>query len=81
MRVPGLGSIRLPGWFLRQVIMPLAKRFHVSPLIAEDGWAVAQEQDGYNRHFEAPIAELNPAVQHFQTLTIRKWEEHLAGAG
>jgi phenylpropionate dioxygenase-like ring-hydroxylating dioxygenase large terminal subunit len=78
VRIPGLGGIRMPGWLLRKVVMPMAKRFHVQPLINEDSWAVAAEQQGYNRHFEAPIAELNPAVQHFQTLTIRKWEEHLA---
>jgi phenylpropionate dioxygenase-like ring-hydroxylating dioxygenase large terminal subunit len=80
VKIPGLGAVRLPGWFLRQVIMPLAKRLHVEPLIAEDGYAVRVEQDGYNRHFDKPIAELNPAVHEFQALTIRKWEEHLAKA-
>jgi hypothetical protein len=53
----------------------------VKPLLEEDGFAVEEEQDGYNRHFEKPIAELNPAVLQFQNLTIRKWEEHLAQAG
>jgi phenylpropionate dioxygenase-like ring-hydroxylating dioxygenase large terminal subunit len=80
IKLPGMGTLRLPGWFLRRVLMPLAKRFHVDPLLAEDGWAVALEQDGYNRHYEKPIAELNPAVHEFQALTIRKWEEHLAKA-
>jgi hypothetical protein len=80
VKLPGLGAIRLPGWFLRRVIMPLASRFHVRPLLDEDGWAVQLEQEGYNRHFEKPIAELNPAVHEFQALTIRKWEEHLAKA-
>ena len=36
------------------------------------------EQQGYEVHFDQPIAELNPAVHRFQDLTIRKWEEHLA---
>lgn len=80
VKIPGLGAVRLPGWFLRGVVMPLAKRLHVEPLIAEDGLAVGLEQDGYNRHFEKPIAELNPAVLEFQQLTIRKWEEHLLKA-
>jgi phenylpropionate dioxygenase-like ring-hydroxylating dioxygenase large terminal subunit len=80
IKIPGFGSVRLPGWLLRKVIMPLAKRFHVEPLLDEDGLAVEAEQDGYNRHFQQPIAELNPAVQQFQALTIRKWEEHLAKA-
>ncbi len=80
VKIPGLGALRLPGWFLRQVIMPLAKRFQVSPLIDEDAWAVDLEQQGYNAHFDRPIAELNPAVHEFQELTIRKWEEHLKKA-
>ena len=36
------------------------------------------EQEGYDANFDAPLAELNPAVNLFQQLTIRKWEEHLA---
>ena len=39
---------------------------------------VEAEQRGYERHFDAPIAELNPAVLEFQKLTIRMWEEYLA---
>lgn len=78
IKLPGLGAVRLPGWFLRRVVMPLARRFHVKPLIAEDVWAVDLEQQGYNMHFDKPIAELNPAVHEFQALTIRKWEEYLA---
>jgi phenylpropionate dioxygenase-like ring-hydroxylating dioxygenase large terminal subunit len=80
VKIPGLGAIRLPGWLLRKVVMPLAKIFQVKPLLDEDGMAVGLEQEGYNRHFEKPIAELNPAVHEFQALTIRKWEEHLAKA-
>jgi phenylpropionate dioxygenase-like ring-hydroxylating dioxygenase large terminal subunit len=78
VKIPGLGALRMPGWFLRRVVMPLAKKFQVAPLINEDAWAVAVEQEGYNNHFDRPIAELNPAVHEFQALTIRKWEEHLA---
>jgi hypothetical protein len=42
-----------------------------------DGVAVAAEQAGYEEHYDAPIAELSPAVAQFQQLTIRKWEEYL----
>ena len=77
IKIPGMGAIRLPGWFLRNVIMPAAKKLQVEPLIAEDAFAVAVEQEGYNQHYEKPIAELNPAVHEFQALTVRKWEEHL----
>jgi phenylpropionate dioxygenase-like ring-hydroxylating dioxygenase large terminal subunit len=70
--------VHLPQLFIHRVVMPIARRILVRPLLAEDGWAVEEEQRGYNRHFNMPIAELNPAVQHFQQLTIRKWEEHLA---
>ena len=42
--------------------------------------AVEAEQEGYDAHWDKPIAELNPCVREFQDLTIRKWEEHLAKA-
>ena len=32
--------------------MPIAKQVLVTPLIAEDAWAVEEEQDGYNRHYD-----------------------------
>lgn len=70
----------LPVHFPRRVlhwIMPIARRVLVKPLLEEDGVAVEAEQEGYNVHFEQPIAELNPAIHEFQQLTIRKWEEHL----
>jgi hypothetical protein len=39
--------------------------------------AVEEEQRGFDRHFDAPMMELNPAINAFQNLTIRKWDEHL----
>jgi hypothetical protein len=65
----------------RQVMTPFlraANRLLVAPLLAEDGEAVELEQQGYDEHWDQPMAELNPAVAQFQDLTIRKWEEHLA---
>jgi hypothetical protein len=80
VQLPGMPWFKLPPFLIHNVIMPFAKRFQVAPLIAEDKMAVEAEQEGYNRHYEQPIAELNPAVHQFQQLTIRKWEEHLAKA-
>ena len=77
-KIPGL-PLQMP----RQVMEPvlgIAKQVVFKPLLEEDGVAVEAEQDGYNRHWQAPIAELNPAVHAFQALTIRKWEEYLASS-
>ena len=67
----------------RQVMEPvlgIAKEAVFKPLLEEDGVACEAEQNGYNEHWNAPIAELNPAVHEFQALTIRKWESYLASA-
>jgi hypothetical protein len=61
-------------------VLKLANIAHVGPLLSQDGEAVEAEQEGYNAYFDAPLAEINPAVNLFQQLTIRKWEEHLAQA-
>ncbi len=63
---------------LLQAFLPAAKQLTVKPLLAEDGVAVEAEQEGWERHWDAPLAELNPVVKAFQDLTIRKWEEYLA---
>ncbi len=59
-------------------LLAIGKKLTVQPLLEEDGVAVECEQDGYDRHWDAPLAELNPVVKSFQELTIRKWEEYLA---
>lgn len=79
LKVPFL-PFNFPRRLIHHVVMPIAKRILVRPLLEEDGFAVEAEQDGYNVHFDQPIAELNPAIQQFQQLTIRKWEEHLSRA-
>lgn len=76
LKVPVL-PITIPRWMMTPVLQ-LANKLLVGPLLSEDGWAVEAEQEGYERYYEAPIAELNPAVHEFQKLTVRKWEEHLA---
>jgi phenylpropionate dioxygenase-like ring-hydroxylating dioxygenase large terminal subunit len=65
---------------LMPLLLRIANRWHVGPLLAQDGVAVQAEQEGYEAHFDAPIAEINPAVALFQQLTIAKWEEYLAKA-
>jgi len=62
---------------LMRPLLSLSNRFHIAPLLRQDGWAVEAEQRGYEEHFDAPLMELNPAVHAFQDLTIRKWEEYL----
>jgi hypothetical protein len=61
-----------------KAFLPAAKQLTVKPLLAEDGVAVEAEQEGWERHWDAPLAELNPVVKAFQDLTIRKWEAYLA---
>ncbi len=63
---------------LMDPILKISNKLMIGPLLDEDGMAVEAEQEGWEAHFDQPIAELSPAVHHFQTLTIRKWEEHLA---
>ena len=60
------------------MVMDLSRRLYMQPLLREDGEAVAWEQEEYERHFDAPLAELNPVVRLVQELTVGKWEEYLA---
>lgn len=62
---------------LMEPLIALGNRFMVEPLFDEDGWAIEKEQEGYDRHWQAPLAEPNPVVRAFQKLTVRKWQEHL----
>lgn len=64
-----------------KVILAIANKVSIGPLLAEDGMAVEAEQEGWEKYYDEPIAELSPAVHQFQALTIRKWEEYLATQG
>jgi phenylpropionate dioxygenase-like ring-hydroxylating dioxygenase large terminal subunit len=68
--------LKLPRWLMKPFLQ-LARLLLIRPLLREDGIAVEAEQVGYERHFDAPMIEVNPAVGQFQQLAIRKWEEHL----
>ncbi len=70
----------LPVTIPRSLMKPLlevSNKVLIGPLLSEDGFAVEAEQNGYDKHYEAPIAELSPAVHAFQALTIRKWQAYL----
>ena len=71
----------LPLKMPQKLMLPLIRlghQFMVRPLFNEDGWAVQKEQEGYEQHWDAPLAEVNPQVLAYQRLTVRKWEQYLA---
>ena len=63
---------------LMRPLLKAANRLHIRPLLSEDGIAVEAEQVGWERHWDEPPVEMSPAVNAFQALTVRKWEEYLA---
>jgi phenylpropionate dioxygenase-like ring-hydroxylating dioxygenase large terminal subunit len=65
---------------LMSLVLRIANRVLIGPLLRQDGVAVEAEQDGWETHPDAPVPDLNPAVGLFQQLTVRKWEEYLASA-
>lgn len=77
-RIP-FTPLRLPRWLMNGVLR-VAQRTLIRPLLSEDGFAVEGEQEGYERHHDAPVIEVNPVIPHFQDLTIRKWQEHVGVA-
>ena len=76
LKVP-FTPMRIPRRVMKP-FMQIANQVLVKPLLAEDGDAVEAEQEGYETHWDAPLAELNPVVKAFQDVTVRKWEEYLA---
>jgi phenylpropionate dioxygenase-like ring-hydroxylating dioxygenase large terminal subunit len=64
----------------RAVMMPflrVANRVLIRPLLSEDGVAVEAEQEAYEASSGAPFIEFNPAVNMFQKLIVRRWEDYL----
>ena len=59
---------------LMSLLLRLSNRWLIEPLLSQDGTAVEAEQEGYERHWDAQLAELNPVVRAFQSLTVRKWQ-------
>ncbi len=77
LKVPFL-PVTIPNRLMR-LILRLANRWLIEPLLGQDGTAVEAEQEGYERHWDAQLAELNPVVRAFQTLTVRKWQAYCDG--
>jgi hypothetical protein len=61
--------------------LTVSNKVLIEPLLAQDGVALEAEQEGWEAHYDEPIAELSPAVHAFQALTVKKWEAHLARQG
>ena len=60
------------------LVLKIANRTLIGPLLGQDRVAVEAEQEGYEKHWHAPPIEVNPVVREFQAVTVRKWQEHLA---
>jgi phenylpropionate dioxygenase-like ring-hydroxylating dioxygenase large terminal subunit len=76
LKVP-LVPLRIPR-FAMTPFLKLANRLLIRPLLSEDGVAVEAEQQAYEKFFDGPALEFNPAVIMFQKLIVRRWEEYLA---
>ena len=70
-------KVKIPRRLMRPFLR-ISNALLVRPLLHQDKVAVEGEQDGWERHWDEPVVELSPAVNEFQKLTVRKWEEYLA---
>ena len=62
--------------FLRKPILWITNKLYIEPLLGEDKWALELEQQGFDRHPDAAQIELNPALLHFQKMSLEKWQEY-----
>lgn len=76
LKIP-FAPLRIPRWVM-EPFLAVANRLLIKPLLSEDGIAVEAEQQAYDKFSGGPAIEFNPAVQMFQKLIVRRWEEHLA---
>ncbi len=76
LKLPML-PVRIPR-FAMNAVLKISNRVLIGPLLAQDGVAVEAEQEGYERHWDAPPIEYNPVVRAFQNVTVRKWREYVA---
>ncbi len=70
-------KVKIPKRLMRPFLQ-ISNELLVKPLLREDGIAVEAEQAGYEKHWNEPVYDLNPAVHAFQGVIVRKWEAHLA---
>ena len=78
LKIPAL-PLRIPR-FAMPAVLKISNRVLIGPLLSQDGFAVEAEQQGYDRHWDAPPFEFNPVVKAFQDVTVRKWREYLERA-
>lgn len=78
LKIPFL-PVHIPR-FAMTGVLTIANRVSIGPLLAQDGFAVEAEQEGYERHWDARPLEFNPIVRAFQDVTVRKWQDYLARA-
>ena len=78
-KVPFL-PLNIPRSFV-EPMLKLSRPLYFDSVMAQDGFAVEAEQDGWDNHWDMPMMELNPAVRAMQDLAIRKWEDYLANEG
>ncbi len=62
--------------FLRKPILWFTNKWYIIPLLGEDKWALELEQEGFDRYPESAQIELNPAVTHFQKLSLERWADY-----
>ena len=75
LKIPLL-PVRIPRLAMKMVLK-IANRALIGPLLGQDRVAVEAEQVGYEQNWNAPPVELNPVVREFQKVIVRKWQEHL----
>ena len=63
--------------FAMNLVMKISNRVLIGPLLSQDQYALEGEQEGYEKHWDAPTVEFNPVVEAFQDVTVRKWREYL----
>ena len=61
---------------LAQLVMPIMRPY-VKEVFRQDGFTVEEEQVAYLRYADKPIPEPNPAVNRFNKLAVRKWNDQL----
>lgn len=62
---------------LQRLLMRVAKRVLIKPLLEQDGRMVEAEQEAYERDPNARTYELNPAVIEFQKLMVEQWRRYV----
>ena len=66
-------KIKIPYHVMRWVLK-ISNQLLIIPLLKQDQVAVEAEQEAFEKHWNAPPVELNPAVRAFQKVTIDKWQ-------